>query len=192
MQIEVATEDRSAVTGPVKIGIGTTVQFPALHRAGADRVQSSLWVRETMADAPDIMSMVFRPEDTIIMVQPDLLTVAEIKELVRMTRGFTVPTVDLLFRSTADTLIREFRKVRPTMEVQRQENRGGKVLYPQPDEGQMQSLITLWQTGPRSHAAVEQRAKEIMGAWVPATWVRDKVLGKTGSAARKPTKEIEG
>ena len=30
------------------------------------------------------------------------------------------------------------------------------------------------------------------GAWVPATWVRDKVLGKTGSAARKPTKEIEG
>ena len=190
VQMEAAREDRK---GPVRIGIGTREQFPALHSVGAETVRTHLWVRQAFDEAKEDLSILFRPEDTIVVVQPNLLSVSEIKHLAGLTQGFRVPSIDRTLKLEAETAIRDFRQIKPELpDVPRQENRGGKVRYPQPDDGQLASLVVVWQEGPRRHKEVERLAEEIMGEWVPWTFVRDKTKGKTGSAARKPTKEIEG
>ena len=184
MKIEVETVDRSAVTGPVKIGIGTKAQFPALYSAGAQEARTHTWVKLTADEDANLLVVAFRPEDTIIMVQPNLLSFSELRRLAGMVKGFLVPECGH-FELKTDKAIQMFRKLKPDLaDVERIENRGGKIKYPQPTEAQMHNIVGWWRDPNLKRSDVVSRVSEMLGADVPAHWVRDKVLKATGSAAR--------
>ncbi|MEO1637768.1 MAG: hypothetical protein AAFU41_00805 [Pseudomonadota bacterium] len=185
MKIEVETVDRNAVTGPVKIGIGTEAQFPALYSAGAEEARTHSWVKLTAEEDADLLVVAFRPIDTIIMVQPNLLSIAEIKRLAGMVAGFYVPECGD-FKLQTDKAIQMFRKLKPDLaDVERVENRGGKVKYPQPNQDQLNNVVRWWRDPALKRSDVVRKVSEMLGVDVPAHWVRDKVLKATGSAARK-------
>ena len=141
MKIEVATEDRNVPTGPVRIGIGTEAQFPALYSAGAEKVRTHDWVQLTSQDDDDLLSAAFRIEDTIIMVQPNLLSVPLIKRLAELVSGFHVPECGD-FKLNTEKNIRLFRRLKPKLEgVERVENRRGQVKYPPPTQEQMKVIV---------------------------------------------------
>lgn len=62
---------------------------------------------------------------------------------------------------------------------------GAKPKWPQPDRAQSERMLDLWHsTMPLSD--VVSIVQKMMGADVPAHWVRDKIKKITGSAARSP------
>ena len=183
MKIEVAAIDRNRITGRVKLGIGTENQFGALYSAGAQEVRTHDWVKLMFKDDPDLLLVAFRPEDTIIMVQPNLLSFDEIKRITSMTQGFYVPECGS-FKLGSDKSIRMFRKLKPKIDgVKRGENRGGLVRYPQPTSEQMRRIVSWWH-GPEKPGQIAQKVSDMLGADVEAHWVRDKVKKATGAAAR--------
>lgn len=184
MKIEVEPVERNGVTGPVKTGIGTEAQFSALYNAGADQVRSRDWVKALIRDDADTLFMAFRPEDTIIMVQPNLLSLEEIRMISRQGSNFHVPECGD-FNLNTDKAIRLFRQLKPKLkDVVRVENRRGQVKYPQPTEAQMETIVGWWRDTALKRAAVVEKVCVLMNADVPDYWVRDQVTKATGSAAR--------
>ena len=62
--------------------------------------------------------------------------------------------------------------------------RGGKIKYPQPSDEDMKYILDRWYSGDKLSEVAEDVRKR-MGANFPASWVRDQVKKKTGSAARQ-------
>lgn len=189
MKIEDAHVERTGVTGPVKIGIGSEDQFAALYEAGADEVRSFKAVQKMLLDYPEILQIAFREEDTVIVVQPNLLTVDLIKRISGLVQAFHIPGHGD-FKLRTDRNIRLFRKLKPEIEgVKRVENRGAVQKYPTPTERQRLLMMDWWHSGEKL-AEVVDRVSEMLMADVPSHWVRDQVKKWTGSAARDP--EAEG
>lgn len=184
MKIKMDCEDRNAVSGPVKIGIGTEKQFGALYKAGAEDVRTHHWVKGVIDEDVDALFIVFRPEDTVVMVQPNLLSAAELKLVSQRGSNFHVPECGD-FNLKTDTAIQLFRKLKPPLPgVERVENRHGKIKYPQPTEADIKMIVEWWRNTGLKQKAVTSKVSALMGAQVPTYWVRDQVKKATGSAAR--------
>jgi len=184
MKIEVEPEDRNAVTGPVRIGIGTAQQSGALYTAGAERLCPDHWVRRTMSEDEQLISVAFRAEDTVIMVQPNLLSLSELKFLTSIVANFHVPECGD-FKLNTDKAIKLFRQLKPKLDgVERVENRGGRVKYPQPTQLQMDRMVGWWRDTSLKRDQVVDNVSDMLGEPVPAHWIRDQVKKETGSVAR--------
>lgn len=184
MKIEVEPVERNGVTGPMRIGIGTEEQFGALYNAGAEEVRSRDLVKKLISEDPIGVSISFRDIDTVIMVQPNILTFEEIKVVSRKGCNFHVPECGD-FNLNTDKAIRLFRQLKPEIKgVVRVENRHGKIKYPQPTQDQVETIVGWWRDTTLKRAQVVEKVCVLLGADVPDHWVRDRVKKATGTAAR--------
>lgn len=176
--------EENVLRGPMKLGIGTKQQFPALYAAGADEVREPHFLRDDALQDEALFSFVFRPEDVIVLVQPNLLSVSQITRIARAVSGFEVPKCGT-FKLNREDNIRRFRQLKPDLEgVERLDKRGGTVRYPQPTDVQMERLVGWWHDRALTREQIVERASGLMGASVPIHWVRDKVGKATGSKSR--------
>ena len=63
--------------------------------------------------------------------------------------------------------------------------RGPPNKYPEPTPQQNAAIVTMWHS-PMTLAGVTDKVRDMIGADVPKSWVRDRVKKLTGSAARDP------
>lgn len=179
-----AVVEDTVLNGPVRIGIGTPAQYSALLDAGAEEVRPYHLIKRLAKDDTDVLDIAFREEDTVVMVQPNLLTVKEIKLLSGNNCDFYVPECGT-FKLNTERNIRLFRNLKPDLEIERAETRHGKVKWPQPTPRQIKTWIGWWQSSMK-RSEVVAKVREDAGAEVPDHWVRDQIIKATGTAARKP------
>lgn len=165
------------------LGIGTGRQRNALMRAGAERV----FVPADFEDIFDreMIFVVFRPGDTVVMAQPNILSEKQMRQI--SARGVDFQVIGHEPRKVSgDDEIRELRRLKA--KVKRgvvKDARGAKPKYPVPTEQQVKAIVGLWRSELK-RAAVVQQVQIMMGSEVPEHWVRDQVIKATGTATRNP------
>lgn len=177
--------------GPVRIGIGDKSQEQALRKAGANHFHTHLKLRDAVFGDGPMMRSVFRAKDSVIMVQPNLLSVSELREIARIIPSFEVVGHEPQ-QLYSERVIRNFRQLRPILPkdevVQRVEGRGAPNKYPVPTSKDVEYILDRWYSGDK-RAQVCDDVRGWMKADVKDSWVRDQVIKATGSAKRTPPKE---
>ncbi|MDF1729536.1 MAG: hypothetical protein P1U53_17480 [Sulfitobacter sp.] len=183
--------EKTCQNEPVKVGIGSDKQEPALRAAGCDRVFS---VPEIEAYAkgnpphikPLSMDFLFRPEDTAVMVQPGYLPLPMMRKIIATGCQWQVPGHDPVRFKTDDDRAKWRRQKPKDQEVPLAADvQGRPPKWPIPTEGQLGALVADWHSGMK-RALVVKRMQRRVGAEVPASWCRDQVIKATGSAKRTP------
>ena len=171
---------------PVKIGIGTERQARALKKFGCNHVFYPHELRQVLEEKKLPTDMFLRPEDTIVMVQPNLIKLDWFRQINSVGVAWQVPGHDpARLKSEEDR--REFRKLKPKGPSKKlvKETRGRKAfMYPAPTPEQAAAIVALWRSDAKL-ASVMRQVQEMMGAEVPRFWVRDLVKKETGSPNRK-------
>lgn len=181
--------DIAEYKGPVKIGIGTPEQEPALRSAGCETVYAVDELRQGEHDSRDPVSIIFRQEDTVIMAQPSILPLPLMRAVAAMGVAWQVlGHKPVHFASDAERM--EWRRLKPrNADVpQAPKLSGPKPKYPIPTDAQVQNIVKHWHSKMK-RASVVEVVQDMMGAEVPMSWVRDQVIKATGSAKRSPDKE---
>lgn len=185
MKVEIV--DKTMQRDPMKIGIGTPLQADALTECGAETIIYTHKLPDLTDEDGDnqLFAAAFRPGDVVVLVQPNLLGLRDMKAITDQGAVFEIPGVGVVTPSN-DKERRFMRKLKPKgIEAPRLEKRGGKVLYPQPTEEQARAIVELWHSPMRLSLACDQ-VRGMMGARFENSWVRDRVKKYTGSAARSP------
>lgn len=163
-------------------GIGTKTQQAVLLAAGVKR----LWTPGEAVDLlPDkqIAPLAFRPADTIVMVQPDLLTAAEMRKLARLTPLFEVIGHAPINCESPSNLTR-LRGLRPMVESVVEKKKGPNTKYAQPTLAQLHVIVGYWH-GSMKQGEYMPLIREMMAEPdLPQTVVRDWVTKHTGSVKR--------
>ena len=169
------------------IGYGTRAHEGALLTAGAEKV---FYHPDELSLVVDLAGFSVRAEDTLIMVQPGLLTLADMRILRNACNGdlkFQVVGHDA-FPLPTDRLLKEFRKLKPRVaqtEIIQLTGRPRSIDYtPQ----QAEQIIRMWHALPRQKPTQIVANVEIMLNLEPGTlktsWVRDVVIKYVGTAQR--------
>ena len=173
--------ENSLQTAPVKIGFGREVHHDDLRRAGAERV----WSPADRAFFFDKLDLVLRTDDTLVLAQPKILSLAEMKRISDL--GVSMQVIGhepVLCQSYEDR--RGLRNRKPRAEaIPIVETRGRPSEFTPPTKEQVAAIINDWHSGMK-RALVVERAALILGRPVAAHWVRDLMIKHTGSAARDP------
>ena len=183
--------DRAEYKGPMKIGIGTPEQEPALKSAGCETVYAVEELRKGDHDSRDPVNMIFREEDTVVMAQPSILPLPLMRAVAAMGVAWQVLGHDAV-RFTSDEDRMDWRRLKPrNADVpQAPKLSGPKPKYPIPTDAQVQNIVKHWHSKMK-RASVVEVVQDMMGAPVPMSWVRDQVIKATGSAKRSPQGEPE-
>lgn len=181
--------EKDRYTGPVKIGIGPEDQHRQLSALGCERVYSVPELQKGEHDSGDPVRMIFRQEDTVVMLQPGLLPMALMRAVAAMGTAWQVPGHDAVRLSSEDDK-RAWRKQKPrNLDVEiAPEVMGRPPKWPVPNDAQVRTIVALWH-GSAKPAEITTQVRKLMGADVPKHWVRDQVIKATGSAKRSPQKE---
>lgn len=153
-----------------------------LLAAGAER----LWLPETVLDVLEmrqIRPVAFRREDLFVMVQPDLLTKADMRRLAKLTPSFMVighPPVDCSTPAGLDKL----RGLVPMVEAAVEHKPGPNTRYTQPTLAQVHVMVGYWH-GPMKPREIFNLVRDMMDDDdLPDTVIRDWIVKWTGSVKR--------
>ena len=173
-------------TDPVKIGIGTEEQHRQLSAIGCERVYSVSELQQGEHDSADPVKMIFRPEDTVVMVQPGIMPLPLMRAVAAMGVAWQVPGHDAV-RFASDEERIAWRQQKPLgLDVPySRKSVGAKPKWPIPTEAQINNIVKHWHSA-QKRAVVVEIVQDMMGENVPASWVRDQVIKATGSAKRRP------
>lgn len=179
--------EKENMTGFVKFGIGTEKQERALQRFGCVKV----FTPDDLHDLLDVRGEVikaewlFREADTMVMVQPGLISMKRLRQIDATGISWQVPGHDpIKFASDEDRAA--WRRQKPRgVNVEVTRNIGRPNKWPAPTKEQVTSIVTLWHSGMKPSLILPQ-VQEMVGADVPMSWVRDQVIKATGNARRKP------
>jgi hypothetical protein len=181
--------DRADYTGPVKIGIGTEEQHRQLSAIGCERVYSVSELAKGEHDSADPVRMIFRPEDTVVMVQPGIMPLPLMRAVAAMGVAWQVPGHDAVrFASDEDRIAWRQQKPLGLDVPYARKSVGPKPKWPIPTEAQVQLIVKHWHSA-QKRAVVVEIVQDMLGADVPDHWVRDQVIKATGSAKRSPQGE---
>ncbi len=165
-------------------GIGSKAQHSVLLEAGVERIWSPAQVAKVLSE-PDIALTSFRSYDTIVMVQPKLLTAAFMSKLARYTPSFEILGHSALDASTMPSLS-AVRELSPMVEAAMETRKGGNVRYNQPSSAQLNVIVGYWH-GSMKPSEFMPLIREMMGeSELPNTVVRDWVKRATGNTKRDP------
>lgn len=174
---------------PVKIGIGTKEQHLQLSRFGCDRsfrVEELTYVPVGNDNLLDPVEMIFREEDTVVLLQPGILPKDLMKKICKVGSFWQVPGHDPV-RLFSDDDRAAFRRQKPLDMVVplSANNQGRPPKWPTPTKAQVSTILSHWY-GPKKPAVILEIVRKMMGSQVPKHWVRDQVIKATGSASRTP------
>ena len=169
---------------PMIAGIGTKAQERALYRAGCEKVfqprDLAYFLDEKGVDA----DLIFRADDTIIMVQPGLLKPEKYRTIAAIGMDWQVIGHDPVKLKTEDDR-KAFRglKAKGVRAKIEREHMGRPPKHPIPTTGQVAAILAVWHGGKKPGPLTEQ-VQRIMGAEVPYHWIRDQVIKAKGNARR--------
>lgn len=181
--------EKAGYTGPVKIGIGTKDQHAMLSGLGCERIYEVHELCKGEHDSRDPIDMIFRSEDTVVMVQPGIMPKPMMRAIAEIGPAWQVPGHDAIRLMSGDARA-EWRRQKPRdMDVPiAADAQGRPPKWPVPTDAQVEAIVKHWH-GPKKPAAILEIVQAMMGAPVPKHWVRDQVIKATGSAKRRPHKE---
>jgi len=168
----------------VRHGIGTEAQSGVLLAAGADR----LWTPgQVVALLPDkqIAPLAFRPEDTIVMVQPKLLTAVDMRRLSALTPSFEVLGHAPLDASKSSDLDK-VRGLTPMADATLEPRKGGNIRYNQPNEEQAKVIVGYWHGSMPPREFMPKIEEMLDEKDLPHRVPRDWVKKWTGNTKRDP------
>lgn len=173
----------------VIIGFGTIGQEAALRTGGAEKV---LQHPRDLSLLIELAGVALRPKDTLLMVQPSLLKVAEYKELFDACGGELMFQVvgHEPFPLSSKKHFGEFRKIKARgVETEAVQLTGRPRKVATYTEEQAEAIIRLWHEKPkRKPAEIVEVAKKILGLPddhdMKTSWVRDLVIKYVGTAQR--------
>lgn len=176
--------DYSVQRPPVRVGIGIPKQTQALREAGAERVIQMHELDALLSD-DQVSALALRPGDVVVLAQPTLLTISQIKAIGDCGPMFEVIGHEPTFCRN-DEQRRMLRRLKAKgVKVEPVTRRGPPNKYPEPTPQQNAAIVTMWHS-PMTLAGVTDKVRDMIGADVPKSWVRDRVKKLTGSAARDP------
>lgn len=171
---------------PVKIGIGTERQARALKKFGCSYTFYPWEIRQVLEENKLPTHMFLRPEDTIVMIQPNLLKLDWFRQIIEAGVWWQVPGHDpVRFKSEEDR--KEWRKLKPKGQSKAlvKETRGRKPSrWPVATPEQIAAIVAIWRSDAKSAPAIAQ-IQEMMEAKVPRAWIKAVVEKATGSPNRK-------
>lgn len=175
---------------PMKIGIGTKEQHGHLSAFGCEKsflVDELFFVDGDHDKRLDPVDMIFREEDTVVLLQPGILPTALMDKICKVAPLWQVPGHDPI-RLKSDDDRASFRRQKPrNMDVPLAPDAHGRPpKWPVPTEAQVARIVALWH-GPKKPAVILEIVQAMMDAPVPKHWVRDQVIKATGSAKRSPS-----
>lgn len=183
------TVEKESYTGPVKIGVGTDEHRSQLSALGCERVYSVAELRQGEHDSRDPVPMIFRSEDTIVMLQPGVMPKAMMQAISDIGPAWQVPGHDPVRLPSEDARAAWRRQKPRDLDVAvAAEAHGRPPKWPVPTSAQVDLIVKHWH-GPKKPAAILEIVRAMMGADVPKHWVRDQVIKATGSAKRSPQGE---
>jgi len=170
----------------VKLGIGTDAQSSALYSVGCEQVFTPSEIDTYINDNKIPMRLVFRPEDTVVMLQPGILPEGTMEMIADAGCAWQVPGHDPQTLLTKDSRS-AWRRQKPKgmNHAVAPEVKGRPPKWPIPTTEQINVIVGWWH-GDRKPAQITEDVQRLMGAPVPKSWVRDQVIKATGSARRKP------
>lgn len=172
---------------PVIIGYGIKSQEGALRTAGAERVFVHPKQLATLIDGAGIA---LRADDTLLMVQPRLMTLADQLTLWRACCGKLLFQVvgHKAFPLATERLLREWRNLKPKVSQAEIVQLTGRPRVTDYTPQQADAIIKLWHEVPkRKPTEVKALAETILGVepdTLKAHWVRDLVIKFVGTAKR--------
>lgn len=178
--------EKADYKGPVKVGIGTADQKATLFSLGCEEVFTPTEIDEYITENKLPMHLMFRPEDTIVMLQPGVLAAKPMQMIADVGCSWQVPghIAEPLPTQESRTAWRR-QKPKGLDHVVAPEVKGRPPKWPVPTTEQLNVIVGWWYSD-RRPAQITEDVQRLMGAPVPKSWVRDQVIKATGSAARKP------
>lgn len=179
----------------MKIGYGTRPQEGTLRTAGAVRV---FFHPDDLAMLMDHAGVTLRAEDTLIMVQPKLITIDDTRLLLDACGGRLLLQVvgHEAQEIGADIALTEWRKLRadvPQSEVAQLTGRPKTVAYTME---QADAIVRAWhavpKNPPREVTATAERILGLEAGTLKAHWVRDLVIKFVGTAQRERPADWNG
>ncbi len=170
------------------VGFGTKAHEPVLLHAGAEKV----FTPDALPFIIEHAGMTVRADDTLLVVQPGLLKVEDMRDLYHACDRrlkFQVVGHDP-FPLTSDRHFREFRKIKPRginqTEIVQLTGRPPRIA---PTLEQAEAIIRLWHEKPkRPPLEIVGLAKKILGLEddydMKTSWVRDLVIKHVGTGQR--------
>jgi len=176
--------EKSEYKGPVKIGIGTRRQERALFKAGCEKVFFPNELVQLLDERKLSADIIFRPEDTIVMMQPGLLKPEWFREFLTARSLWQVPGNDAMKLKTEDDRA-AWKKQKPKgVRARIERDRMGRPpKWPIPTTEQVAAILAIWHSGKKPGPLLDQ-VRGIVGADVPDHWVRDQVIKAKGNARR--------
>ena len=165
-------------------GIGSKAQRPVLLAARVGR----LWLPDELPEVlaiKDIAPIAFRPGDTIVMVQPTLITSAIMRRLVKLTPNFEVIGHGPLDASS-ETAFQKLRRLEPMVKDAVEARKGPNTRYPQPTLAQIHVIVSYWHGSMKPGQYMPLVREMMQEPDLPQTAVRDWVVKWTGSVKRDP------
>lgn len=143
-------------------------------------------IEEYRDQGPNAFNAIFRTGDTVVMVQPGQLPMPLMRRIAGNGVTWQVPGHDpMTFASDEDRSSWRRQKPKGTIGEVEQGATGRPPKWPVPTSEQIGALVADWHSDMK-RAEVVKRMQERLGQPVPASWCRDQVIKKTGSARRKP------
>lgn len=181
---------------PMIVGYGTPEQEPRLLEAGVETFFTHPEDHDLVVDRP---GLAVRDGDTVLMAQPGLLSLADMRRLLSAEKDagilFQVVGHDPV-RLSDDSAIRDFRrqKARGKMPpMARTTGRPPQITY---TAGQAAAIIRAWHAVPRRKPADVARETDrllsLPDGTIQTWWVRDLVKKFVGTAARDAPPEWQG
>ena len=184
--------EKDRYTGPVKIGIGPKEQHRQLSALGCERVYDVPELEKGEHDSADPVQMIFRQEDTVIMLQPGVMSKPMMRAIASIGPSWQVPGHDPV-RLMSDDARAAWRRQKPRDMDDAPivaDAQGRPPKWPVPTAAQISNIVKWWH-GPKKPAEILELVRVMVGADVPKHWVRDQVIKATGNAKRSPQGEGE-
>jgi hypothetical protein len=178
----VASVEKELQSAPVKVGFGRESHAAVLRQAGAERI----WPDDDRDGFFEYLGLALRPGDVLVIAQPTLFTLTEMKRVSDLGIPMQVPGHEPDLCATYEAR-RAFRSRKPKAKNAPNVETRGRPAQISPTPEQIKAIVTDWHSDMK-RATVVDRAGLIMGQPVKDYWVRDLVIKATGSAARKPVK----
>ena len=165
-------------------GIGAKTQEPALFRAGCEKVFQPADLVELLDVRKLDIDLIFRKEDTIIMVQPGLIRPHWFRDIAAVGMLWQVPGHEPVRLGTEEER-KAWRRLKPKgiKAKMDREHMGRPPKHPIPTTEQVAAILAVWHGGKKPGPLTEQ-VQKIMGAEVPYHWIRDQVIKAKGNARR--------